>query len=283
MTPKKAMTQLVEAALDNDAQGVYALLHSDEPIEMPSIALCRAIAAGSADAALALAGEGVSLVAYPRPIVIAGDTLEEKRKRVRYYFTRLLNLRINEIRYAEPVDEDDEEDVALPKAPAPGCEQNGFLYIHATSLGCAPAVEALVNAGLLSARDRAGLLLMASYHWAYLASKRHFELAVYLAKTFDGNPPYPMIDFTSSGLSKFAISDPADCVLLNDTSEMTESLRRLSQIAVKGGIALSYAHLAAALTDRERHQGYETALRRAVNKVGLEAFGGGPLPKRPRL
>ena len=47
MTPKKVMTQLVEAALDNDAQGVYALLASGEPVEMPGIALCRAISSGS--------------------------------------------------------------------------------------------------------------------------------------------------------------------------------------------------------------------------------------------
>lgn len=279
MTPKKVMTQLVEAALDNDAQGVYALLVSGEPVEMPGIALCRAISSGSVDAALALAGEGVTLAPYPSAVVVPNDTLQAKEKRMRFYFTELLGLRVDEARYSEPIDDD--EDHMRPKPPAPGSEHNGSLYLFAASLKCGPVIDALLNAGLLSGRDRAGLMLVAAYHWVYIFEKPYFDLYVLLAKSFNGlTPPYPTIDLMSGGMGDAIVSDPVDCALTNYFDCIEESMDYLALLAKESGVPLSYAHLASALTDIQKHVRFECEVKQAVKNVGLEVFGGGPMPKR---
>lgn len=279
MTPKQVMTQLVEAALNNDAQGVYALLASGEPVEMPGIALCRAISSGSVDAALTLAGEGVTLAPYPSAAVVPNDTLQAKEKRMRFYFSKLLALRVDEARYSEPIDDD--EDDMRPKPPAPGSEHNGSLYLFAASLKCGPVIEALINAGLLSGRDRAGLMLVAAYHWVTAFEKPYFDLYVLLAKSFKGAiPPYPTIDLMIGGMGDVIISDPVDCALTNYLDCIEESMDYLALLTKESGVPLSYAHLVSALTDIQKHARFEREVKQAVKNVGLEVFGGGPMPKR---
>lgn len=66
MTPERAMKGLVSAALANNV-GAVARLFDSEPLEMPSVALVRAIAVGNTDVALDLAGRGVAFEPYLQP------------------------------------------------------------------------------------------------------------------------------------------------------------------------------------------------------------------------
>ena len=219
------MTRLALAALADDAEGCADLLASGEPLEMPAVALSRAIAAGSARAALVLAGWGVSLSPYPEPITIPGDTLAARRERVRRYLTDLLTLGQRRLEFCA---------THRPHRPTEGHEFSGALYLHAVSRASGPALAALIGAGLVSARDRAGLMLVAANHWVSWLDEGFLETAVLLARSLDGSPPYPTIDFSSCELGSFAASDLFDIAACRPATWLREYLPRAARVA-RGG------------------------------------------------
>ena len=179
MRPEDVMSRLVLAALTDDAEACAELLSSGEPAEMPAVALSRAIAAGSSRAALALAGWGVTLAPYPEAIVVPGDTLACREGRVRGYLSDLLALGSGRLEFCGR---------HRPRRPAPGHEFSGCLYLHAISRASGPALSALLDANLLSARDRAGLMLVAANYWVSWRDEDFFETAVLLARSLGRHP-----------------------------------------------------------------------------------------------
>ena len=274
MRPEDAMTRLVLAALADDAETCAELLSSGEPAEMPAVALSRAIAAGSSRAALALAGWDVTLAPYPEAIVVPGDTLARREGRVRGYLRDLLAMGEGRLEFSGR---------HRPRRPAAGHEFSGCLYLHAISRASGPALAALLDANLLSSRDRAGLMLVAANYWVSWRDEGFFETAVLLARSLGERPPYPTIDFKSCGLGSYIASDLFDLAACRPATWLGSYLPRAERVAREGGVLLSYAHLASRLTGSERHPRYEAELRRAVGEVGLDLFGGGPLPRRARL
>lgn len=275
MRPEDVMTRLVLAALVDDAETCAELLSSGEPAEMPAVALSRAIAAGSSRAALALAGWGVTLAPYPDAIVVPGDTLARREGRVRGYLRDLLALGSGRLEFCGR---------HRPRRPAPGHEFSGCLYLHAISRASGPALSALLDANLLSARDRAGLMLVAANYWVSWQDEGFLETAVLLARSLGERPPYPTIDFKSCGLGNYIVSDLFDLAACRPATWLGSYLLRAARVAREGGVLLSYAHLASRLTGTTRRPRYEAELRRVVGEVGLDLFGTtGPLPRRPRL
>ena len=274
MRPEDAMTRLVLAALADDAETCADLLSSSEPAEMPAVALSRAIAAGSSRAALALAGWGGALVPYPEAIVVPGDTLARREERVGGYLRDLLAMGEGRLEFSGR---------HRPRRPAAGHEFSGCLYLHAISRASGPALAALLDANLLSARDRAGLMLVAANYWVSWRDEGFFETAVLLARSLGERPPYPTIDFKSCGLGSYIVSDLFDLAACRPATWLGSYLPRVARVAREGGVQLSYAHLASRLTGTTRRPRYEEELRRAAGEVGLDLFDGGPLPRRPRL
>lgn len=269
-----AMTQLVLAALADDAEKCVELLASGAPLEMPAVALSRAIAAGSSRAALALAGWGVTLSPYPEAVVILGDTLATRRERVRGYLTDLLTLGNGRLEFCER---------RRPRRSAEGQEFAGALHIHAISRSSGPALVELLDAGLLTERDRAGLMLAAANYWVGWRDEWFCEMAVLLARSLEGVPSYPTIDFKSCGAGDLVASDLFDLGACRPATQLRQYLPLAARVAREGGVLLSYQHLAARLMGPSRHPRYESELRSVVDEIGLDLFGGGPLPKRPRL
>lgn len=269
-----AMTQLVLAALVDDAEKCAELLSGDVPLEMPAVALSRAIAAGSPRAALTLAGWGVTLSPHPEAIVIPGDTLVARRERVRGYLTDLLTLGNGRLEFCE---------LRRPRCPAEGQELAGALHIHAISRASGPALVELLDAGLLTERDRAGLMLVAANYWVSWRDEWFCEMAVLLARSLKGVPPYPTIDFKSCGAGDLVASDLFDLGACRPATQLRQYLPLAARVAREGGVLLSYQHLASRLMGPSRHPRYESELRSVVDEIGLDPFGGGPLPRRPRL
>lgn len=275
MRPEDAMTRLVLAALADDAETCAELLSSGEPVEMSAVALSRAIAAGSSRAALALAGWGVALAPYPEAVVVPGDTLARREGRVRGYLRDLLALGSARLEFSGR---------HRPRRPAAGHEFSGCLYLHAISRASGPALSALLDANLLSARDRAGLMLVAANYWVSWRDEGFLETAVLLARSLGERPPYPTIDFKSCGLGNYIASDLFDLAACRPATWLGDYLPRVARVAREGDVLLSYAHLASRLTGAALRPRYEAELRCAVSEVGLDLFGTtGPLPKRPRL
>lgn len=269
-----AMTQLVLAALADDAEKCAELLSGDVPIEMPAVALSRAIAAGSPRAALAHAGWGVTLSPYPEAVVVPGDTIATRRGRVRGYLTDLLTLGNGRLEFCER---------RRPRRPAEGQEFAGALHIHAISRASGPALVELLDAGLLTERDRAGLMLVAANYWVSWQDEWFFEMAVLLARSLEGVPSYPTIDFKSCGAGDFVTSDLFDLGACRPATLLRQYLPLAARVAREGGVLLSYQHLASCLVGPSRHPRYESELRAVVGEIGLDLFGGGPLPRRPHL
>mgnify|MGYP003179113672 CR=1 FL=1 len=269
-----AMTQLALAALADDAEKCVGLLSGDVPLEMPAVALSRAIAAGSQRAALALAGWGVTLSPYPEAVAIPGDTLVTRCERVRGYLTDLLTLGNGRLEFCER---------RRPRCPAEGQGFAGALHIHAISRASGPALVELLDAGLLTERDRAGLMLVAANYWVSWQDEWFFEMAVLLARSLEGVPSYPTIDFKSCGAGDFVTSDLFDLGACRPATLLRQYLPLAARVAREGGVLLSYQHLASCLVGPSRHPRYESELRAVVGEIGLDLFGGGPLPRRPHL
>lgn len=269
-----AMMQLVLAALADDAEKCVGLLSGDVPLEMPAVALSRAIAAGSQRTALALAGWGVTLSPYSEAVVIPGDTLAARRERVRDYLTDLLTLGNGRLEFCERL---------RPRRPADGQEFAGALHIHAISRASGPALVELLDAGLLTERDRAGLMLVAANYWVSWRDDWFLEMAVLLARSLEGVPSYPAIDFKSCGAGDFMASDLFDLGACRPATQLRQYLPLVARVAREGGVLLSYQHLASRLMGPSYHPRYESELRAVVGEIGLDLFGGGPLPRRPHL
>lgn len=78
-------------------------------------------------------------------------------------------------------------------------------------------------------------------------------------------------------------SDLFDLGAFRPATQLRQYLPLAARVAREGGVLLSYQHLASRLMGPSHHPRYESELRAMVGEIGHDLFGGGPLPKRPRL
>lgn len=260
MTPERAMKELVSAALANNV-GAVARLFDSESLEMTSVALVRAIAAGNTDVALDLAGRGVAFEPYLQPAPQLEHAESGVEERTRFYLADLLGMDSRSIPYGEG---------HRPRRPAVGKEFSGCLYLHAASRLCAKTVRSLADEGLLSARDRAGLLLAAANYWVAWGDMGYRDIALLLAGTFDGLPPYPTINFGSCGLGSIVASSLLDLAARCQLKYVSEYMERAVDLSQSGGIPFSYLEVAAVMLDEKTSAKRAALIGQGMKKGGID-------------
>lgn len=157
-----------------------------------------------------------------------------------------------------------------PRAPRKGYEFSGCLYLHAASRLCADAICALTDADLLSARDRAGLLLAAANYWVAWGDMGYRDIALLLAGTFDGLPPYPTINFGSCGLGSIVASSLLDLAARCQLKCVPEYMERAVDLSQTGGIPFVYLEVAAVMLDEKTSSKRAALIRQGMKKGGID-------------
>lgn len=143
-------------------------------------------------------------------------------------------------------------------------------YICAASRLCAKTVRSLADEALLSARDRAGLLLAAANYWVAWGDLGYRDIALLLAGTFDGLPPYPTINFGSCGLGSIVASSLLDLAARCRLKYVPEYMERAVGLSQSGGIPFSYLEVAAVMLDEKTSAKRAALIRQGMEKGGVD-------------
>lgn len=170
VNPIGAMRLLKYGAIKGDAEIIERLYAIFGKFEMPSIALCYAIAFGNDETARALMKRGVTLGAQMDPILFKGDTPSIQEKRQERYILDILW----------------EDVLDIPGRTGTCCCANpDGIYSCTLSSESDSLISAYAEEGLLCSKDLKGLMLACladSSNPYYMGGKPKFKLARLLAK-----------------------------------------------------------------------------------------------------
>lgn len=170
VNPIGAMRLLKYGAIKGDEEIIERLYAIFGKFEMPSIALCYAIAFGNDETARALMKHGVTLGAQMDPILLKGDTPSKQEKRQERYIFDVLS----------------EDALDIPGRTGVNYRMNpDYVYQCTLSSKSDSLVSAYAEEGLLCSKDLKGLMLACLAESSgpyYMCGKPKPELASLLAK-----------------------------------------------------------------------------------------------------
>lgn len=182
VNPIDAVRLLKYAAIKGDAEAIEQLYGIFGKFEMPSIALCYAIAFGNDSAARALLQRGVTLGTPMDPIPLKGDTFSKQANRQKRY--------INDVLFEDGLDIPGRMGIGRQVDASPN---PGYIYQCALSSKSDDLVSAYAEEGLLCPKDLKGLMLAClaeSSDSIYMCGKPKPKLARLLAKCGGMNGEY---------------------------------------------------------------------------------------------